>query len=65
MDSNKESSRDKTLYAILKRFYNEDCRVIDQDHDWVLITKGRSKSTKLRKRILDIEFHRLGETEET
>ncbi|KAG5600520.1 hypothetical protein H5410_031890 [Solanum commersonii] len=23
----------KALYAILKRFYNEDCRVIDQDHD--------------------------------
>ncbi|KAG5607505.1 hypothetical protein H5410_028997 [Solanum commersonii] len=23
----------KALYAILKRFYNEDCRVVDQDHD--------------------------------
>ncbi|KAG5598447.1 hypothetical protein H5410_029817 [Solanum commersonii] len=55
----------KALYAILKRFYNEDCRVIDQDHDWVLITKGRSKSSELKERILDIELHRLGATEET
>ncbi|KAG5573336.1 hypothetical protein H5410_063102 [Solanum commersonii] len=47
----------KALYAILKRFYNEDCRVIDQDHDWVLITRGKSKSTKLKERILDIELH--------
>ncbi|KAG5612284.1 hypothetical protein H5410_023565 [Solanum commersonii] len=55
----------KALYAILKRFYNEDCRVIEQDHDWVLITKGRSKSSELKERILDIELHRLGATEET
>ncbi|KAG5628096.1 hypothetical protein H5410_013314, partial [Solanum commersonii] len=38
----------KTLYAILKRFYNEDCR-----------------SKELKERILDIELHRLGVTEET
>ncbi|KAG5586646.1 hypothetical protein H5410_047080 [Solanum commersonii] len=49
----------------LMRFYNEDCRVIEQDHDWVLITKGRSKSSELKERILDIELHRLGATEET
>ncbi|KAG5611027.1 hypothetical protein H5410_022308 [Solanum commersonii] len=55
----------KALYAILKRFYNEDCRVIDQVHDWVLITKGRSKSSELKERILDIELHRLGATDET
>ncbi|KAG5582416.1 hypothetical protein H5410_053043 [Solanum commersonii] len=55
----------KALYAILNRFYKEDCRVIEQDHDWVLITKGRSKSPELRERILDIELHRLGATEET
>ncbi|KAG5592017.1 hypothetical protein H5410_042531 [Solanum commersonii] len=55
----------KALYAILKRFYNEDCRVIEQDHDWVLITKGRSKFAELKERILDIELHRLGATEET
>ncbi|KAH0650385.1 hypothetical protein KY284_030297 [Solanum tuberosum] len=55
----------KALYAILTRFYNEDCRVIDQDHDWVLITKGRTKSKELNERILDIELHRLGATEET
>ncbi|KAG5615808.1 hypothetical protein H5410_015632 [Solanum commersonii] len=34
----------KALYFILKRFYNEDMKVIDHDHDWVLMTKGRSKS---------------------
>ncbi|KAG5585604.1 hypothetical protein H5410_046038 [Solanum commersonii] len=55
----------KALYAILKRLYNEDSRVIEQDHDWVLITKGRSKSSELKERILDIELHRLGATEET
>ncbi|KAG5611689.1 hypothetical protein H5410_022970 [Solanum commersonii] len=55
----------KALYAILNRFYKEDCRVIEQDHDWVLITKGRSKSPELKDRILDIELHRLGATEET
>ncbi|KAG5580042.1 hypothetical protein H5410_050669 [Solanum commersonii] len=55
----------KALYVILKRFYNEDCRVIDQDHDWVLITRGKSKSKELKERILDIELHRLGATEET
>ncbi|KAG5597022.1 hypothetical protein H5410_038254 [Solanum commersonii] len=42
-----------------------NCRVIDQDHDWVLITKGRSKSSELKERLLDIELHRLGATEET
>ncbi|KAG5594452.1 hypothetical protein H5410_035684 [Solanum commersonii] len=47
-------------------FYNEDCRVLDQDQDWVLITKrGKSKSKKLKDRILDIELHILGATEET
>ncbi|KAG5598558.1 hypothetical protein H5410_029928 [Solanum commersonii] len=55
----------KVLYAILTRFYKEDCRVIDQDHDWVLITKEKSKSKELKERILDIELHRLGATEET
>ncbi|KAG5604660.1 hypothetical protein H5410_026152 [Solanum commersonii] len=55
----------KALYAILNRFYKEDCRVIEQDHDWVLITKGKSKSPELKERILDIELHRLGATEET
>ncbi|KAH0689783.1 hypothetical protein KY289_017141 [Solanum tuberosum] len=55
----------KALYAILTRFYKEDCRVIDQDSDWVLITKGKGKSKELRERILDIELHRLGATEET
>ncbi|KAH0657961.1 hypothetical protein KY289_026709 [Solanum tuberosum] len=55
----------KALYAILTRFYKEDCRVIEQDHDWVLITKGRTKSQELKERILDIELHRLGATEET
>ncbi|KAG5628094.1 hypothetical protein H5410_013312 [Solanum commersonii] len=57
--------RIKVLYAILKRFYNEDFRAIDHDHDWVLITKGKSKSKELKERILDIELHRLGATEET
>ncbi|KAH0692448.1 hypothetical protein KY285_019545 [Solanum tuberosum] len=55
----------KALYAILTRFYKEDCRVIDQDHDWVLITKGKTKSKELKERILDIDLHRLGATEET
>ncbi|KAH0686136.1 hypothetical protein KY289_016894 [Solanum tuberosum] len=55
----------KALYAILTRFYKEDCKVIDQDSDWVLITKGKNKSKELRDRILDIELHRLGATEET
>ncbi|KAG5629171.1 hypothetical protein H5410_000888 [Solanum commersonii] len=39
--------------------------VIDQDQDWVLITKEKSKSKELKDRILDIELHRLGATEET
>ncbi|KAH0776070.1 hypothetical protein KY290_007481 [Solanum tuberosum] len=55
----------KTLYFILKRFYNEDCKVLDQDHDWVLLTKGKSKSKELKGKILDIELHHLGATEET
>ncbi|KAH0632852.1 hypothetical protein KY284_035638 [Solanum tuberosum] len=55
----------KALYAILTRFYKEDCKVIDQDSDWVLITKGKGKSKELKERILDIELHRLGATEET
>ncbi|KAH0753898.1 hypothetical protein KY290_024172 [Solanum tuberosum] len=55
----------KALYAILTRFYKEDCKVIDQDCDWVLITKGKGKSKELKERILDIELHRLGATEET
>ncbi|KAG5570914.1 hypothetical protein H5410_060680 [Solanum commersonii] len=55
----------KALYFILKRFYNEDCRVLDQDQDWVLISKGKSKSKELKERILDIEHHRLGATKET
>ncbi|KAG5596633.1 hypothetical protein H5410_037865 [Solanum commersonii] len=55
----------KALYFILKRFYNEDCRVIDQNQDWVLITKGKSKSKELEDRILDIELHILGATKET
>ncbi|KAH0636368.1 hypothetical protein KY285_036121 [Solanum tuberosum] len=55
----------KALYAILTRLYKEDCRVIDQGHDWVLITKGKTKSKELKERILDIELHRLGATEET
>ncbi|KAG5601694.1 hypothetical protein H5410_033064 [Solanum commersonii] len=56
----------KVLYFILKRFYNEDCRVLDQDQDWVLITKGgKSKSKEIKDRILDIKLHRLGATEET
>ncbi|KAH0644426.1 hypothetical protein KY284_032310 [Solanum tuberosum] len=55
----------KALYAILTRLYKEDCRVIDQDSDWVLITKGKGKSKELKERLLDIELHRLGATEET
>ncbi|KAG5603813.1 hypothetical protein H5410_025305 [Solanum commersonii] len=56
----------KALYFILKRFYNEDYRIIDQDQDWVLITKGgKSKSKELKERILDIELHRLRATEES
>ena len=55
----------KAQYAILNRFYKENYKVIDQDSDWVLITKGKSKSEELRERILDIELHRLGATEET
>ncbi|KAH0705132.1 hypothetical protein KY290_009827 [Solanum tuberosum] len=55
----------KALYAILTRFYKEENKVIDQDNDWVLITKGKGKSKELRERILDIELHRLGATEET
>ncbi|KAH0776096.1 hypothetical protein KY290_007507 [Solanum tuberosum] len=55
----------KALYFILKRFYNEDCKVLDQDHDWVLQTKGKSKSKELKDIILDIELHRLRVTEET
>ncbi|KAG5626491.1 hypothetical protein H5410_011709 [Solanum commersonii] len=56
----------KILDFILKRFYNEDCRVLDQDQDCVLINKGRkSKSKELKDRILDIELHRLGAAEET
>uniref|UniRef100_M1DDS8 Uncharacterized protein n=1 Tax=Solanum tuberosum TaxID=4113 RepID=M1DDS8_SOLTU len=55
----------KAIYAILTRLYKEDCRVIDQDHDWVLMTKGKGKSKELKERILDIELHRLGATEET
>uniref|UniRef100_M1AQK3 Uncharacterized protein n=1 Tax=Solanum tuberosum TaxID=4113 RepID=M1AQK3_SOLTU len=55
----------KALYAILTRFYKEDCKIIDQDSDWVLITKGKGKSKELKERILDIELHRLGATEET
>ncbi|KAG5629164.1 hypothetical protein H5410_000881 [Solanum commersonii] len=39
--------------------------VIDQDQDWVLITKEKSKSKELKDRILDIELHKLGATEET
>ncbi|KAH0748360.1 hypothetical protein KY290_027592 [Solanum tuberosum] len=55
----------KALYAILTRFFKEDYKVIDQDSDWVLITKGKGKSKELKERILDIELHRLGATEET
>ncbi|KAH0689887.1 hypothetical protein KY289_017245 [Solanum tuberosum] len=55
----------KALYAILTRFYKEDCKVLDQDSDWVLITKGKGKSKELKERILDIKLHRLGATEET
>uniref|UniRef100_M1DYT9 Uncharacterized protein n=1 Tax=Solanum tuberosum TaxID=4113 RepID=M1DYT9_SOLTU len=33
----------KALYFILKRFFNEDFKVLDQNHDWVLLTKGKSK----------------------
>ncbi|KAG5586909.1 hypothetical protein H5410_047343 [Solanum commersonii] len=53
----------KALYFILKRFYNEDCRVLDQDQDWILIIKGKSKSKELKDRILDIKvFMNKGET---
>ena len=55
----------KALYAILNRFYKDDYKVIDQDSDWVLITKEKSKFEELRERIFDIELHRLGATEET
>ena len=55
----------KALYAILNRFYRDNFKVIDQDSDWVLINKGISKSELLKERILDIELHRLGATEET
>ncbi|KAG5568389.1 hypothetical protein H5410_064594 [Solanum commersonii] len=55
----------KALYFILKRFYNEDMKVIDHDHDWVVITKGRSKSKVIKAKILDIELHKLEATEET
>ncbi|KAH0725906.1 hypothetical protein KY284_001771 [Solanum tuberosum] len=55
----------KAIYVILTRLYREDCRVIDQDHDWVLMTKGKAKSKELKERILDIELHMLGATEET
>ncbi|KAG5626490.1 hypothetical protein H5410_011708 [Solanum commersonii] len=50
----------KALYFILKRFFNEDCRVLDQDQDWVLIIKGgKFKSKELKDRILDIELQFL------
>ncbi|KAG5582127.1 hypothetical protein H5410_052754 [Solanum commersonii] len=49
----------------IKDFNVKAIGVIGQDHDWVLITKGRSKFTELKERILDIELHRLGATEET
>ncbi|TMW80300.1 hypothetical protein EJD97_021682 [Solanum chilense] len=55
----------KALYAILSRFYRDNYKVIDQNTDWVLITKGNSKSELLQDRILDIELHKLGATEET
>ncbi|KAG5579429.1 hypothetical protein H5410_050056 [Solanum commersonii] len=55
----------KTLYFILKRFYNEDYKVLDHDHEWILMTKGKSKSKILKEKILDIELHKLEATEET
>ncbi|KAH0683329.1 hypothetical protein KY290_023468 [Solanum tuberosum] len=55
----------KALYFILERVFNEDFKVLDQSHDWVLLTKGKSKSKILKDRILDIELHRLEATEET
>ncbi|KAH0662860.1 hypothetical protein KY290_028798 [Solanum tuberosum] len=55
----------KAIYAILTRLYREDYKVIDEDHDWVLISKGKTKSKELKERILDIELHRIGATEET
>ncbi|KAG5615809.1 hypothetical protein H5410_015633 [Solanum commersonii] len=54
----------KALYFILKIFYNEDMKVIDHDHDWVLMTKGRSKSKVIKDKILDIELDKLEATEE-
>ncbi|KAG5621025.1 hypothetical protein H5410_006243 [Solanum commersonii] len=47
------------------RFYNEDFKVLDHDHDWVLMTKARSKSNILKDKILDIELHKMEATEET
>ena len=55
----------KALYAILNRLYRDNFTVIDQDSDWVLITKGNSKSELLKEIIVDIELHRLGASEET
>ncbi|KAG5606977.1 hypothetical protein H5410_028469 [Solanum commersonii] len=42
-----------------------DFRVLDHDHNWVLMIKGKSKSKTLKEKILDIELHRLEATEET
>ncbi|KAG5594907.1 hypothetical protein H5410_036139 [Solanum commersonii] len=59
-----EKLREFNIKAI-GRFYNEDFKVLDHDHDWVLMTKGKSKSKTLKEKILDIELHRLEATEET
>ncbi|KAG5572685.1 hypothetical protein H5410_062451 [Solanum commersonii] len=50
----------KTLYFILKHFYNEDYKVIDHDHD-----QRKIKVQDIKGKILDIKLHRLKATEKT
>ncbi|KAG5579448.1 hypothetical protein H5410_050075 [Solanum commersonii] len=40
-------------------------KVLDHDHDWVLMTKGKSKSKTLKENILGIELHIMEASEET
>ncbi|KAG5568640.1 hypothetical protein H5410_064345 [Solanum commersonii] len=57
-------------FGYLDQHFNEkqglaNFKVLDHDHDWVLMTKGKFKSKTLKEKILDIEPHRMEASEET
>ncbi|KAG5570676.1 hypothetical protein H5410_060442 [Solanum commersonii] len=53
------------VYCRIFRIAMENYKVLDQDHHWILMTKGKSKCKILKDKILDIELHQLEATEET